>query len=95
MEKLTESMKKTLPSLLMVTVGAIAAAFAVAVFYTPNKIVSGGVSGIATILYHTLHINQGYSFFAINVVLLLVSIKPLGKYKAPQPYSAHGQANSR
>ncbi|MCQ2454626.1 MAG: YitT family protein [Clostridia bacterium] len=59
--------------------GVSMVAFAVAVFYTPNKIVSGGVSGISTILYHTLHISQGVSFFTINTLLLLISLKPLGK----------------
>ena len=62
-----------------IIIGVAMVAFAVAVFYTPNKIVSGGVSGISTILYHTLHFKQGYSSFAINGVLLIISIKPLGK----------------
>ncbi|MBP0990886.1 MAG: YitT family protein [Oscillospiraceae bacterium] len=75
---IVKRIKSELIRYMIIIVGIAMVAFAVAVFYTPNKIVSGGVSGIATILYHTLHINQGYSFFAINVVLLLVSIKPLG-----------------
>ncbi len=54
-------------------------AFAIGVFYTPNKIVSGGVSGIATILYHTFNIDQGLSYFVINGALLLISIPFLGK----------------
>ncbi len=62
-----------------IIIGVAMVAFAVAVFYTPNKIVGGGVSGIATVIYHTLHIKQGVSFFTINTVLLLISIKPLGK----------------
>ena len=32
--------------------GTMLAGFAIGVFYTPNKIVSGGVSGIATILFY-------------------------------------------
>lgn len=62
-----------------IVLGVAMVGFAVAVFYTPNKIVGGGVSGIATILYHTLKIKQGISFFTINTILLLISIKPLGK----------------
>lgn len=62
-----------------IILGISMVAFAVAVFYTPNKIVSGGVSGIVTIFYHTLEIKQGVSFFAINAFFLLVSIYPLGR----------------
>lgn len=70
--------KETIKKYSLIVLGISMVAFAVAVFYTPNKIVSGGVSGIATILYHTLKINQGLSFFAINIILLIISIKPLG-----------------
>ena len=53
-------------------------AFAISVFYTPNKIVSGGVSGIATILFHTVGIPTSMSFTVINGVLLLLALKYLG-----------------
>lgn len=62
-----------------IVVGVTIVAFAIAVFYTPNKIVSGGVSGISTILYHKLHIDQGISTFAINGALLIVALPVLGK----------------
>lgn len=60
--------------------GEIITAFAISCFYTPNKVVNGGVSGIATILYHTLSIPTGLSFAVINVILLLISLKALGKH---------------
>ena len=63
----------------IILVGVMMVAFAVSALYTPNKIVSGGVSGIATILYHTLHIPTGLSFAAINGVLLLLALFILGK----------------
>ena len=53
-------------------------AFAISVFYTPNKIVSGGVSGIATILFHTVGIPTSMSFTVINGILLLLALKYLG-----------------
>ena len=37
-----------------IVVGVMMVAFAISVCYTPNKIGSGGVSGIATILFHTV-----------------------------------------
>ena len=64
----------------IILLGEIITAFAISCFYTPNKIVNGGVSGIATILYHTLSIPTGLSFAVINVALLLISLKFLGKH---------------
>ena len=61
-----------------IVVGVMMVAFAISVFYTPNKIVSGGVSGIATILYHTAGIPTSMSFTVINGVLLLLALKYLG-----------------
>lgn len=58
--------------------GVILVAFAISVFYTPNKIVSGGVSGISTILFHTFGIQPGLSFAVINILLLLLAWKFLG-----------------
>ena len=53
--------------------------FAVSEFYIPNKIVSGGVSGLSTILFHTLGIAPGLSFAGINVVLLAAALRFLGR----------------
>lgn len=61
-----------------ILLGTILTGLAVSGFYTPNKIVSGGVSGISTILYHTLRIPTGISFAAINIILLVLSLKVLG-----------------
>ena len=63
-----------------ILIGEIITAFAISCFYTPNKVVNGGVSGIATILYHTLEIPTGLSFAVINILLLLISLKFLGKH---------------
>ncbi len=63
----------------LVLCGIIMVAFAVAVFYTPNKIVSGGVSGVSTILYHLFNVPQGLSYAVINIALLLISVYFLGK----------------
>lgn len=70
---------KKLKLVLLRIFGAALAGFATSVFFVPNKIVCGGVSGIATILNHTLHIPAGITFAIINIVLILFSIKVLGK----------------
>lgn len=60
-------------------IGPIITAFGVSVFYLPNRVVSGGVSGISTILYHLAQIPPGLSFAVINVLFLLISFKVIGK----------------
>lgn len=64
---------------LSIIIGTAMVGFAVSVFYSPNKIVSGGVSGVAVILFHTLNIPLGVSYAVINAVLLLLAVAFLGK----------------
>ena len=74
-------MKKMNPlqQFLLTVFGTMLTAFSISVFLLPNKIVSGGVSGIATILYHTLNIPAGISNVTMNIFLLLLGIRVLGK----------------
>ena len=65
-------------SLLIILLGITLTALGVSIFYIPNKIVTGGVSGIAAILY-TAKIPPGIVYFSINSVLVLISYKFLGK----------------
>ena len=54
-------------------------AYATGGCFLPNKIVSGGVSGMSTILYHLSGIPVGISYGVINAVLLLAGYKIIGK----------------
>lgn len=60
-------------------IGPIITAFGISLFYLPNKVVSGGVSGLSTILYHLAKIPPGLSFALINGFFLLLSFKYIGK----------------
>ena len=71
-------LKKTIKKYAVIVSGVILVALAISVFYTPNRIVNGGVSGIATILFHTFGIQPGVSYFIINITLLIVAWKRLG-----------------
>lgn len=71
-------MKKT-ASILFPLIGTMITGFAIGCFLTPNKIVGGGASGISTILFHTLGIQPGVSFFLLNIIFLLLGFKILGK----------------
>lgn len=79
--KVTEETKlyKAVKRYLTITLGTAMVGFAVSEFYIPNKIVSGGVSGLSTILFHTLGIAPGLSFAVINAVLLAAAFRFLGK----------------
>ena len=70
---------KKLKSFIYTILGTAITAFAVSTLLTPNKIVCGGVSGVSTILYQTLNIAPGLTYAIINIVLLIVGIKILGK----------------
>ncbi len=66
-------------SVLFTILGTMLTGFGVGSFLTPNQIVSGGISGLSTILYHTLHFEPGISFWILNVLLLLIGFHLLGK----------------
>ena len=68
-----------LKSILFTILGTMITGFAIGSFLTPNKIVGGGVSGISTIIYHSVGFAPGISFFVINIILLLIGLKVLGK----------------
>ncbi len=71
--------REYIKSILMFVVGIALTAFAISQFTLPNKIVGGGVSGISTILFHIAKIEPGLSTAVINIVLLAIGIKILGK----------------
>jgi len=47
-------------------------------FLIPHRITGGGVSGIGALIYYATGFPLGYTYFIINVVLILVAIKMLG-----------------
>ena len=61
-------------SILMTILGTMITGLAIGVFLTPNKIVGGGASGISTILFHTIGIQPGISFYIINIILNLIKM---------------------
>ncbi|MEG6523072.1 YitT family protein [Desulfotomaculum sp. 1211_IL3151] len=61
-----------------VTVGAILTAIALDAFLVPAKIAAGGLSGVATILYHLLNLPVGLMMLIMNVPLFIWSFFRLG-----------------
>jgi uncharacterized membrane-anchored protein YitT (DUF2179 family) len=62
-----------------VLIGAAIVALAFNVFLLPNKIASGGVSGISTILHSTLGWEPAYVQWAFNIPLFIAGVIFLGK----------------
>ncbi len=66
-------MLKKVYNVLGILIGSFLTALGVSVFMIPNKIAAGGLSGIATILYHLFSISPGIFLFAANIPLLIAS----------------------
>ena len=62
----------------VITLGLLAYSLGWTIFLLPNNLVGGGVSGFSAILYYATNIPMGYSYLAINAILLLIAVKILG-----------------
>ncbi len=62
----------------LILVGVILYALGVTVFMLPYGLTSGGVSGVATIVYYVTGIEVQVTFVVINAILLVVAVKTLG-----------------
>lgn len=71
-------MKKWLRQYVGMTIGIILAAVALNMFLIPNKVAAGGVSGLATVLYHLSGWPVGVIMLVFNVPLFFWGIKVLG-----------------
>ena len=63
---------------LMIALGLILYGIGWTVFLLPNDITTGGVPGIASIVYFATGFPVQYTYFSINHILLLLSIRILG-----------------
>ena len=73
------NIKRKVYEYLNITIGSFLVAVGVAYFVNPAQIASGGVSGIATMIYHTIGWNPGYVIFGLSVPLFLIGMKVFGK----------------
>lgn len=63
---------------MFILIGLFSYAFGWTGFLLPCEITTGGVTGVAAIIYFASGIPVGLSYFTINVILLLISIKLFG-----------------
>ncbi len=69
---------KTFFDYFYITIGTMLYAFGWAVFMLPYKLVTGGVTGIGALVFYATGLPVSYTYFAINVLLLIAALKILG-----------------
>lgn len=65
----------------LITVGILCYVLGWTIFLVPNNLIGGGVTGLSSIIQYATDgvIKIGYSYFAINVVLLVAALFLLGR----------------
>ena len=63
----------------MVAIGCVIMGVAFNTFYVPNKLLSGGISGVAGILYYTLGFPLGIVSILLNIPLFALGYKYMDK----------------
>ena len=71
--------KKKLMRLIQFVFGCFIISIAYNIFITPNKLVAGGIGGIAVIINHLFGINNSTFIFIANAFLLIICYFLLGK----------------
>ena len=63
---------------IFITLGLILYSFGFTFFLMPYEIVTGGVSGLAAIVYYATHFPNSYTYFLVNAALLIIGLRILG-----------------
>jgi len=77
--KMTSVLKNSLMSLLYILSGSLLMAFGITAFLAPNHIATGGTAGFAIVMNHVYPISIGVWMTLINIPLLILSVKYIGK----------------
>ncbi len=64
---------------IIMTFGLLVYVVGINQFILPAQIVGGGVSGIGALLYYATNVPVSYTYFAINVVLVIVAFVVIGR----------------
>lgn len=70
--------KDTVKEYLLIVLGCLLTALSFNFFFIPNEIAPGGLSGIATVIFHLFGFPVGVTTLVLNVPLFLVGIRQLG-----------------
>ncbi len=72
-------MKKIISNLIIMTLGAMIAAFALEAFLIPNKIIDGGILGIAIMTNYKTNFALGWCIFLLNLPFIFLALQKMGK----------------
>ena len=64
---------------IMITVGLLCYCFGYSAFLLPEEIVTGGVTGLASLLYFGFKWNVAITYYVINAILLAIAFRTVGK----------------
>ncbi len=73
------NLKKYISDYVFIALGSLILSIAINMFFLPVKISTGGVSGIATVLYFVFSIPLSLTVFFVNVFLFILAFKKLPK----------------
>ena len=71
--------KRKIIDYLYVMIGSAITGLGISLFTNPAQISPGGVSGIATILYHVFGFDVGLTIFILSIPIFIIGIKLFGK----------------
>lgn len=69
---------KKLMEYLVITLGSLLLALGLVLFLIPNKIAPGGVSGLATVIFHVFNLPVGATMLVLNIPLFLTGLRKVG-----------------
>ena len=73
------SFKKTIIEIIQIICGTIIMAMGTGLFLVPNKLSTGGFSGISTIFYYLFGLPVGTMMLILNVPLFIFALIKLGR----------------
>jgi len=77
--KLEDCVKNRILQCFCIAVGCLIAAVSINLFIVPHHLLSGGISGVSIILYFLFHFPIGLQILLMNIPLLYVAYKFIGK----------------
>ena len=76
---MNKKLTRKISDYILIITGTVFIAVSVSLFQTPAKLAPGGILSIATIVYHTLGLDTGLTYFALSVPIFILSLKLFGK----------------
>lgn len=77
--QLNKSFLITFKEYVLITIGLLSYVLGWILFLVPNNMIGGGVTGIASIIQYATGIKIGYTYFVVNMGLLITALFILGK----------------